>query len=104
MAIGSRRLRPGDAHWDQELPVEVRLCPLRSKAGKEGGGGRGGREEEGEDTSDKILRPSPGRWAKMSEDMPDTTVSSRSQWKYGKQVGLYDRILVTVGITRIHYI
>ena len=30
--IWSSRLRPGSAHWDLELAVEVRQCPLRSGA------------------------------------------------------------------------
>ena len=33
-AILHWRLRSGDAYCDQELPVEVRLCPLQSRAGE----------------------------------------------------------------------
>ena len=39
-AICNSRLRSGSAHWDLELAVEVRLCPLGS--GLRGGGGGGG--------------------------------------------------------------
>ena len=35
-AIWKSRLRPGSAHWDLELAVEVRQCPLGS--GARGGG------------------------------------------------------------------
>ena len=35
-AIWKSRLRSGSAHWDLELAVEVRLCPLGS--GARGGG------------------------------------------------------------------
>ena len=31
-AIWKSRLRPGSAHWDLELAVEVRQCPLGSGA------------------------------------------------------------------------
>ena len=56
-AIWKSRLRSGSAHWDLELVVEVRLCPLGS--GLRGGGGGGGEEEaeaeeEEENSSDKI--------------------------------------------------
>ena len=55
--IRSSRLRSGSAHWDPELAVEVRLCPLGSGlrgggGGGDGGGGYGGGEEE--NSSDKI--------------------------------------------------
>ena len=55
-AIWKSRLRSGSAHWDLELVVEVRLCPLGS--GLRGGGGGGGEEEaeeeEEDNSSDKI--------------------------------------------------
>jgi len=66
-AIWKSRLRSGSAHWDLELAVEVRQCPLGS--GARGGGPAGARgggpavptawdldceEEEEENSSDKI--------------------------------------------------
>ena len=61
-AIWKSRLRSGCAHWDLELAVEVRLCPLGS--GLRGGGceeeaaGEEAEEameaEEEENSSDKI--------------------------------------------------
>ena len=38
-AILNCQLRSGDAHCDEELPVEVRRCPLRSRAGTGSCGG-----------------------------------------------------------------
>ena len=63
--IWSSRLRSGSAHcgsahWDLDLAVEVRLCPLGSGLRGGGGGGGGGEEEEDaeaqeeENSSDKI--------------------------------------------------
>jgi len=42
-ATWKSRLRSGSAHWNLELAVEVRLCPLGSGLrGGDGGGGYGG--------------------------------------------------------------
>ena len=67
------RLRSGSAHWDPELAVEARQCPLRSGArswgpavptemrnshlGSEAAGGEEGGEGEGGSNSDKIRKP-----------------------------------------------
>ena len=51
-------LRIGDTRCDPELAIAVQRCPLRSRAGKKGGG-RGEREIEA--FSDKIYQPSHGR-------------------------------------------
>ena len=45
-AIWSSRWRSGSAHWDLELAVEVRQCPL-------GSGARGGDEEEMEEEAEE---------------------------------------------------
>ena len=46
--IWRSRLRSGSAHWDLELVVEVRQCPLRCEASSwSGGGGGGGQSGEG---------------------------------------------------------
>ena len=47
-AIGSWRLRSGNAHCDRELAVEVRRCPLHLGAGKEEGEEEKEEEEEEE--------------------------------------------------------
>ena len=41
-ATWKSRLRSGSAHWDLELAVEVRQCPLGSGLRGGGGGGDGG--------------------------------------------------------------
>jgi len=46
-------LKSGGAHWDLELAVEVRLCPLGSGL-RGGGGGEEAEEAEEEKSSVKI--------------------------------------------------
>jgi len=46
--IWSSRWRSGSAHWDLELAVEVRLCPLDCEEEA------AGEEAEEENSSDKI--------------------------------------------------
>ena len=55
VAVNSWRLRSGDANGDRELPVEVRWCPLRSRAGKEEEKKKENEEEEEEEEKQRPL-------------------------------------------------
>ena len=69
------------AHWDLELAVDVRQCPLSSGAR---GWRRGGEEEKrrrGGKVYDKLQRPSPGKWGTTHRSSIEVLLGNL--WKYG---------------------
>ena len=54
--LGRPRLRSSSAHWDRELAVEVRQCPLgagKEELAKRSWRGGAGKEEDEEDEKEK---------------------------------------------------